>query len=157
MSDDLDDLDRHILFELQRDARRTSSSTIAEATGVSASTVRNRIRGLEESGIINGYHVDVDYEAAGFQLYTKIICTAPVTVREEIARKALEVPGVAAVREVMTGSENVYVNAVGTDHDDLSRIARDLDELGLKVIDEQLIRNEYVCPYHGFGSADDDA
>jgi len=147
---ELDDLDRRIVYELQKDARHTSSSDIAEVAGVSASTVRNRLRKLEESGIIRGYDVDIDYEAAGYQLYTKIVCTAPIKRREELAEQALEVPGVVAVREVMTGRDNVYVNAVGSDHDDLSDVAQRLDAMGLEVSDEQLIRNEYVCPYHGF-------
>ncbi len=146
----LDDLDRRIVYELQSDARHVSSSDIAEVAGVSASTVRNRIRKLEASGIIRGYDVDIDYEAAGYQLYTKIICTAPIEQREGLAKDALEVPGVVAVREIMTGERNVYINAVGEDHDDLNEVAQQLDALGLEVSDEQLIRNEYVCPYHGF-------
>jgi len=148
----LDDLDRRIVYELQKDARHVSSSDIAEVAEVSASTVRNRIRKLEESGIIRGYDVDVDYEAAGYQLYTKIICTAPIERRGELAKQALEVPGVVAVREIMTGQKNVYVNAIGEDHDDLADVAQRLDALGLEMSDEQLIRDEYVGPYHGFGA-----
>jgi hypothetical protein len=60
------------------------------------------------------------------------------------------VRGVTAVREIMTGKRNVYVNAIGESHDDLNRIAGELDQLGLAVVDEQIIRDEYVCPYHGF-------
>ncbi|MFC7154370.1 Lrp/AsnC family transcriptional regulator [Halomarina halobia] len=146
----LDDVDRRILYELQRDARRTSSGDIAKEIDISASTVRNRIQRLEAAGIIRGYHIDIDYERAGYPLYTKLICTAPIDEREQLAKRALEVPGVAAVREVMTGDENVYINAVGEDHDDLSRIGRELSALGLRITEEELIRNEYVCPYHGF-------
>lgn len=146
----LDDLDRQILFALQRDARGTSSQDIADAVGVSASTVRNRIGRLEERGILRGYHADVDYEQAGFQLFTLIVCTAPVPRREELAEEALTVPGVVRVEEVMTGSENVHVSAVGRDSDDLSRIGRDLDELGLEVVDEDLIRNVHSGPFEAF-------
>jgi Lrp/AsnC family leucine-responsive transcriptional regulator len=146
----LDDLDRQILFALQRDARQTSSQDIADAAGVSASTVRNRIGRLEERGILRGYHADVDYEQAGFQLFTLIVCTAPVPRREELAEEALTVPGVVRVEEVMTGSENVHVSAVGRDSDDLSRIGRDLDDLGLEVVDEDLIRNVHSGPFETF-------
>lgn len=146
----LDDLDRKIIHALQSDARHTSSGTIAEEAGVSASTVRNRIRRLEERGLISGYHADVDYGEAGYQLYTLIVCTAPVPRREELAEAAIEVPGVVRVTEVMTGEENVHVSVVGSDGDDLSRIGRDLDELGLEVADEDLIRNEHVDAFDGF-------
>lgn len=148
----LDELDRWILHALQRDARRTSSGDIADRAAVSASTVRNRIQRLEEQGVIRGYHADVDYEQAGYQLYTLIICTAPVRRREELASAALDVPGVVRVKEVMTGEENVHVSAVGADSDDLSRIGRDLDELGLEVADEDIIRSEYTGTFSGFAA-----
>jgi DNA-binding Lrp family transcriptional regulator len=151
----LDELDRFILYSLQQDSRNTSSGDIADRMGVSASTVRKRIQRLEERGIITGYHIDIDYEAAGFPLHAKIICTAPIPRREELAEKALDVSGVAAVREVMTGYKNIYINAIGVDHNDLSRIGQELHELGLTVQDEQIIRHEYVCPYRGFLARED--
>ncbi len=146
----MDDLDRRIVHALQSDARKTSASDIADEAGVSASTVRNRIRNLEEQGILSGYTPEVNYEEAGYQLLTLIVCTAPIPDREELAREALEVPGVVAVREIMTGTENVHVEAIGTDGDDLSRIGQDLNALGLEIVDEDLIRNEYEHPFHEF-------
>jgi DNA-binding Lrp family transcriptional regulator len=154
---ELDSLDRHILYHLQQDARATSSTDIAEELGVSSSTVRTRLNKLEESGVIRGYHVDIDYDLAGYPLYTKIICTAPVPERDALANDARDIRGVTAVREIMTGERNVYVNAIGEDHDDLNRISKELDTIGLRIVDEQLIRDEFVCPYHGFLKADDES
>jgi len=148
--EDLDDLDRCILHSLQGDARSMSASTIADRVDVSARTVRNRIARLEERGVIRGYQLDVDYEQAGYQLHTMVICTAPISDREQIARDVLDVPGVVAVQEIMTGDQNLHVEVVGTDGDDLSRITRDLNDLGLEINDEDLIRNEYVNPFHQF-------
>lgn len=147
---ELDTVDRHILYYLQQNARTTSSANIGEKLGLAASTVRTRINKLEDSGVIRGYHIDIDYDLAGYPLYTKIICTASVPERDELANKAREIQGVTAVREIMTGERNVYVNALGKDHDDLNRISKELDALGLRIVDEQLIRDEYVCPYIGF-------
>jgi DNA-binding Lrp family transcriptional regulator len=146
----LDSIDKRILYYLQQDARRTSSNDIAEKLDLSASTVRTRLNKLEDSGIVRGYHLDIDYDLAGYPLYTKIICTAPIPERDGLANEAREVRGVTAVREIMTGERNVYVNAIGRDHDDLNRISEELDDLGLDIVDEQLIRDEHVCPYHGF-------
>jgi Lrp/AsnC family leucine-responsive transcriptional regulator len=104
--------------------------------------------------VIAGYDLEVDYETAGFQLHTLIVCTAPIPDRERLAREALEVDGVVAVREIMTGNANLHVEVVGEDSDDLSRIGRELDALGLEVVEEDIIRNEYVHPYEGFAPDD---
>jgi Lrp/AsnC family leucine-responsive transcriptional regulator len=155
MPSKLDDLDRYILYALQQDARHTSSGDIAEAMDVNPSTVRKRMHTLEDRGIITGYHIEIDYEAAGFPLYAKLICTAPVPERETLAQQALDIHGVAAVREIMNGHENVYINVIGVDHDDLNRITQELHDLGLDIEDEQIVRHEYVCPYRGFLARDD--
>ncbi len=152
---ELDSIDRRILYHLQQDARRTSSSDIAEKLGVSSSTVRTRVNKLEDSGIIRGYNIDIDYDLAGYPLYTKIICTAPIPERDVLADQVRDIHGVTAVREIMTGERNLYVNAIGKDHDDLNRISTELDALGLDIVDEQLIRDEYECPFHGFLDGDD--
>lgn len=151
-SEDLDDLDRAIVYALQQDARRTSASDIADEQGVSPSTVRKRLARLEDTGIVRGYCLDVDYERTGYQLHTLIVCTAPIPEREELAQRARDVEGVVAVREVMTGHENVHIEVVGRDGDDLTRIGRELDALGLTIEDEDLIRNEYTSPYEGFAT-----
>ncbi len=80
----IDDLDRNIIYALQQDARHTSASEIAESLDVSARTVRNRITKLEEAGVIAGYDVDVDYEAAG----TSSIRLSSVRHRSTSARRS---------------------------------------------------------------------
>lgn len=147
---ELDELDRYVIYRLQKDARGTSAAEIAEDYGVSPSTVRNRISRLEADGVVQGSHLDIDYELVGYQLFTIIFCTAPIPEREQLAREAMSVPGVVSVRELMTGEENLHVVAVGRDADDLSRIGRDLSKLGLEIVEEELVHNEYSCPFHWF-------
>jgi DNA-binding Lrp family transcriptional regulator len=146
----LDELDRHILRELQRDARRVSSRDIAAATGASPSTVRKRIRRLEDVGVVTGYRADVDYERAGYQLYVQVVCTVPVGERDDLCVRALSVPGVVGVRALATGERNVVVTVVGVDGDDLTRITTDLSELGLTVLEEELVRSDRTQPFSGF-------
>lgn len=150
----LDELDRCILHLLQQDARETSSNEIAERMGVSSSTVRKRIDRLEAEGVISGYHVDVDYAKAGYDLELHIVCTAPILERDRLADDALAVPGVVGVREIATGEGNVLVHAVASDNDDLNRIARALSDLGLAVSDEHLVRRDVTTPFEGFDDAD---
>jgi DNA-binding Lrp family transcriptional regulator len=148
----LDDLDRAILFELQRDARHASSGRIAESMDVSASTVRKRIQRLESEGIVTGYHASVDYEKAGYPLYMQFFCTAPIPEREELAAQSTDVPGVVSVREIATGEENLLVTVVAADSDALTDAARTLSELGLTIVEEELIRGDATVPFHAFAT-----
>lgn len=150
----LDEVDRAILQLLQRDARNLTAVDIAERVGVTDGTVRNRIGDLEDRGIVEGYVPMIDYERAGYQLQIRIMCTASIVDREELAREALQVEGVVEVHEVMTGKRNVEVKAVAPRHEDLTRIARTLDEIGLDVESEELIRHHYFRPFDHFGTDD---
>src|SRR5690606_9000904 len=61
----LDAIDRAILRELQRDGR-ISIQDLSEKVGLSPSPCARRVRNLEKSGIISGYHALVDEVRAGF-------------------------------------------------------------------------------------------
>lgn len=50
----LDDLDRHILLELQGNGRLTNQE-LADRVGLSPSPCLRRVRRLEEAGVISGY------------------------------------------------------------------------------------------------------
>ncbi len=63
----LDPIDRKILAELQADGRMTNVE-LARRVGISAPPCLRRVRHLEESGYINGYHARVDGRALGFEV-----------------------------------------------------------------------------------------
>lgn len=155
----LDNVDRAILQLLQRDARHATAVEIGDRVGVSDGTVRNRISNLEDNGIIEGYTPMINYELAGYQLQVRIMCTAPIVERGELAKEALQCDGVVEVHEVMTGRQNIEVKAVVPRNDDLTRIAKELDNMGLDVESEELIRHHYFRPFNHFGLEDisDDA
>ncbi|MCR8825607.1 Lrp/AsnC family transcriptional regulator [Pseudosulfitobacter koreensis] len=62
----IDDTDRKILAELQRDASQ-SLDDIAKAVGSSKTPVWNRIRKLRDGGVIGQHTVFLDAEALGFE------------------------------------------------------------------------------------------
>lgn len=150
----LDEVDRRILFRLMEDARDTSAPDIAEEVNVSAGTVRNRIHRLEELGVIRGYHAGVDFELADGKLTNLFVCSAPVSDRETFAKQVLEIPGVVDVRELMAGQRNLHVTAVGDDMNDMTRISRAIEALGMEIEDEDLVQRRYERPYHYFGPED---
>jgi Lrp/AsnC family leucine-responsive transcriptional regulator len=60
----LDDIDRQILDLLQRDARMTNAAIAAEV-GLTAPSVFERVRKLEQRGVICGYTIKIDPAALG--------------------------------------------------------------------------------------------
>jgi len=62
----IDDLDRKILTELQKDAAR-SLDEIAKVVGSSKTPVWNRIKKMREAGVLKQQTVELDAEALGFE------------------------------------------------------------------------------------------
>ncbi|MFC4550683.1 MULTISPECIES: Lrp/AsnC family transcriptional regulator [Halorussus] len=150
MSYRIDEIDKRILYHLVADARNTTAPTIAEEVDVTPATIRHRIRQMEEEGIIEGYHADIDYEQTDSRVVNQFTCTAPVADRHRLAQEVLEISGVVNVRELMSGRENVIVTAVGTDTDDITRVTQELSSRGLELEREDIVRDELFHPYHPF-------
>lgn len=148
----LDETDRAILHLLQVDARNTASN-IADEVGVAPNTVRNRINRLEENDVIVGYHPQINYEKAGFQLHIALTCTVPVSTRRQLAENASKIEGVIGITEILSGTENMVIEVVGTDGDDITRIATALEGEGLKIQNERIIISDYVQPFNHFGAS----
>lgn len=151
MSIDIDAVDERIIYRLTQDARHTSAPEIAEEVDVSAPTIRNRIRRLEQNGVIEGYHAQIDYEKLGGRLTNLFFCTAVVTDRDRFAQRILDIPGVVNVREVMSGEENLHVTVIATDTADIRRIAQEIAALGIDIDHEELLHQEHFQPYEPFG------
>lgn len=145
----LDSIDHAILFHLQQDARKPLTE-IADAVNVTDNTVRNRIEELEDRGAIQGYQVNVNYDLAGVQHHFVFICSARVRQREALVQEARQHPGVVEVITLMTGRENVLVIAAETEKAGITDIAYDLDEMGLDIEREYLIKQHDRMPFDGF-------
>ena len=146
----LDSVDRGILYALQRDARNTTIAEIAAEVDVSSSTVRNRIERLEDAGVIEGYYPKINYEKAAFPLHVLFICSAPAEDRGRLASEALESRGVVDVREMLTSTRNLYVEAVATDTGDLTGISNNLAALGFEVESSEIVTDHYTRPWAHF-------
>ncbi|QCC51945.1 Lrp/AsnC family transcriptional regulator [Halapricum salinum] len=151
---DIDDVDKAILYALQEDARNMSSGDIAERTGTSDSTVRKRIQRLESEGMIKGYSAEVDYQRSGYPLRMLLFCTASIPERGEIVPDILEIDGVVSVQELVTGEQNLLVTAVGETDSDITPVAQKLLDMDLTVADEVLVRSHETTPFGGFVTDD---
>jgi DNA-binding Lrp family transcriptional regulator len=151
-TEEIDGVDKAILYALQEDARNMSSGDIAERTGTSDSTVRKRIQRLEDEEIVKGYSADVDYQRSGYPLRMLLFCSASIPERGEIVPDILEIEGVVSVQELVTGEQNLLVTAVGESDDDITPVAQELLDMGLTVADEVLVRSHETTPFSGFDS-----
>lgn len=72
----LDERDLAILAALQEDARATYAD-IGRRVGLSPSSVHERVRKLEQAGVIRGYRAEVDPRALGLDV-TALIAVTPL-------------------------------------------------------------------------------
>ena len=118
----IDDTDRRILAVLLADAR-TSMRSIAEEVGVSLGTVSNRVKRMEEMGIIQGYGVRIDAEKVGWTM--TVLCGLRIEKGRlmEVQRRIAEDSRVFGIYDV-TGEFDSMVLARVRDRahlDDLSK------------------------------------
>ena len=148
-----DRIDMGIIYLLQEDARNYTTDDIAEAVGVSSSTVSNRIKRLEEAGVIKGYGPHIDYGRAGIPLHILFICTVSPDKRDDITDKVIDVHGVVNVRAILTDTENVHVEVVSEDVEDIVGITESLRDAGLKIESSELLEDMRFEPFDHYGES----
>ncbi|MEI5678419.1 MULTISPECIES: Lrp/AsnC family transcriptional regulator [unclassified Mesorhizobium] len=84
----LDDIDRRLLEILIKDAR-ISLKELAAQVGLSSPSVSERVRRLEERGVIRGFTVEIDPKALGYQLQA-IVRIRPLPGKLHIVQKLIE-------------------------------------------------------------------
>ncbi len=120
----LDDTDRNIIQVLEKDAR-TSLRRIAEEVGVSLGTVSNRVKKLEESGIITEYRVILDADKVGWGLNVVIGLRIQKGRLIEIQKKIARDPRVYGVYDV-TGDFDSMIIARARDRSDLDDLSKNV-------------------------------
>lgn len=99
----LDDVDRRLVLTLSRSGRR-SAAALAKDLGLSRQAVTERMRSLEERGVIRGYRADVDPLALGLairaQLRLVLDGTATPQKEKDVMRMLTAHPMVRAVSRV---------------------------------------------------------
>jgi Lrp/AsnC family leucine-responsive transcriptional regulator len=108
----LDDQDLVILRALQDDARGTFSD-IGSKAGLSTSSVHQRVKKLEQAGVIRGYRAVIDPQALGL-FVTALISVTPLdpTQPDDVPERVQELPEVEACHSV--AGEESYILKVRT-------------------------------------------
>ena len=123
----MDDRDKLILSALQKNARATLGE-IAERVGLAASSVHDRVRKLEQAGIIKGYRAEVDPEAVGL-FVTALVSVMPLDPRQpdDLPQRVLEFAEVEDCHSV-AGDENYILKVRTRTTSDLEDLLRRLRE-----------------------------
>ena len=118
----LDSVDRKILADLQDNGRMTNVELAARA-GISAPPCLRRVRALEDSGVIRGYHADIDGDALGYTVM--IFAFVGLTSQAETDLQDFEkmVGDWDMVREchMLMGETDFLLKIVAYDWDDFQR------------------------------------
>jgi DNA-binding Lrp family transcriptional regulator len=115
----LDEVDRALVRELSRNAR-ASGAALASAVGIAESTVSARIRRLQSSGDIRGYHVDLDFNRlAPMQALISVRLTRHAKGEVDRFREAAPTwPGVRALFH-MAGADDYLLHVAANSASDL--------------------------------------
>ena len=124
----LDDTNRRILRELQQDARLTMAE-LGRRVGLSSPAVVERVRTLEQRGVIKGYRAEVDPRALGLTLTVVIrIRPAPRELRK-VAELAQTTPEVVECHRI-TGEDCYFMKAHVRDVEHLEEVIDHFTVLG---------------------------
>lgn len=110
----MEEIDGQILSLLARDGRM-SFTDLGKATGLSTSAVHQRVRRLEQRGVIRGYAAVIDPEAVGLPL-TAFVSVTPLDqgAPDDVPDRLSELPEIEACHSV-AGDENYILKVrVGT-------------------------------------------
>lgn len=116
----LDSIGWKILDELQNNAR-IPFAELGRRVGLSTPAVAERVRRLEDEGIIVGYHAEVNPERIGFQLLAFVGVNVVGEALPRFVKRALQCPQVLEVHRV-TGSESFLIKVAVVDHAQLENV-----------------------------------
>lgn len=112
----LDATDAVVLAQLQQNARQTNRA-IATAAGLAPSTTLNRVRELEQRGVITGYHAEVDLALLGRGLQALVFVRLQPK-SDDIVNRFIEhvwsLPETMGI-DLISGTEDVVIHLAVSD------------------------------------------
>lgn len=120
----LDETDRKILAALQKDAR-TPNAEIARRIGMAPSAIFERIRKLEEKGVVRECVARLDPAALGLGLLAFVFVRSDERIGDvSTADELSKIPGVLEVHHI-AGEDCYMVKVRAFDTDSLGRLLRE--------------------------------
>ncbi|OMP30360.1 Lrp/AsnC family transcriptional regulator [Mangrovimonas sp. DI 80] len=143
----IDTLNWKILKCLQQNARQ-SNAEIGRQVGISSPAVSERIKKMEDGGIIEDYHTTVSYFEAGYQL------KAIITLRAFMGKLKPFLEKVKTYDEVLncyriTGNENIVMVVILKHQKHLEAFIDQLIVYGeskTQIVLSDVVKNGYIKP-----------
>ncbi|MGK2286882.1 Lrp/AsnC family transcriptional regulator [Pedomonas sp. V897] len=112
----LDAVDRRILSNLQEDGRMTNVE-LANRAGITAPPCLRRVRTLETSGVIKGYHADLDPDALGYSIIVFALVSLKSQAEADLQAFEKHVEDLPEIREcyMLNGEIDFVLKIVSTD------------------------------------------
>jgi Lrp/AsnC family leucine-responsive transcriptional regulator len=124
----LDDVGWRVLTALQADAR-LSFSELGRRVGLSPPAAAERVRRLEEAGIIGGYRAELNVEKLGFPITAIIRVSAPEQHFARLKALVLELAEVLECHHV-TGADSLVLKATARSVGHLEKVIEQLGRYG---------------------------
>ena len=145
----IDTINKKILYLLQKDARMTYKD-IANHLKRSETTIRDRIRAMEQVGIIQGYTALIDKTALGLNFFAMILAN-PISSSDldNVTEKIKKLKNVLRVYQI-SGKQRIAIFMVAQSYKELKEILRtQVIPVGLK--DDEIIAvleadREFISP-----------
>jgi DNA-binding Lrp family transcriptional regulator len=102
-----DETDQRILQELRRNCRR-SYRELAQSAGMSPAALIERVKRLEEQGIVTGYSANFDYLKLGFE-FMAVLQIGIAGDLLEVQQKISKLGGVAAIYDTTGQYDSVAI------------------------------------------------
>jgi len=123
-----DKVDRAILAALQANGRQ-SIADLSRHINMSHSAAAERVRRLEESGVISGYGARIDPERLGFTILAYLRLRYPSSVYEPLHQLLADTPEVTEAHHV-TGDDCFIMKVVATSMKHLEQVSGRIGALG---------------------------
>lgn len=124
----LDEVSWKILRELQIDAR-ISFAELGRRVGLSSPAVTERVRRLEEAGIITGYHAALDLSKVGHPITAVVLVGNPGDRSEAMLALVTEMPEILECHRI-TGNESFVMKIAVSSVEHLEHIIRQIEPYG---------------------------
>lgn len=118
----IDDIDIQILDIIQQDAR-IANAEIARQVGLAPSAVLERLRKLEDRGVLNGYTARIDPRQVGLGL-TVFVNVRTSECGSDAGRAIAEIPEVLEVHDV-AGEDCLLLKIRTRDTEELGKLLRE--------------------------------